>query len=115
MAENNQIDQKRQHFRLEFPADERPALQLASMTLEVLDISEGGCSVHCDQASFNRLSRPGTRVRGVLKLVTGEKIDVEGEVLRTAPNLKLALKFSKGVPLPVMMAEHRRILQKYSK
>ena len=115
LATGKETEQKRQHFRLEFPPDERPLLHLKDGNLEVLDVSEGGCSVQCDTVSFIKLSRPGTRIAGTIKFVTGEKVEVEGTVLRTIADMKLALKFSKGVPLPVMMSEHRRILKKYAR
>ncbi|MEY4630799.1 MAG: hypothetical protein RIQ81_919 [Pseudomonadota bacterium] len=113
MSPADNAEQKRQHFRLEFPVKERPRLKLERYELEVLDVSEGGCSVQCDGNAYAKLSRPGTAISGVLTFASGEKVDVAGKVLRVIDGQRIALAFSQGVPLPVMMAEHRRILKQY--
>ncbi len=105
--------QKRRHFRLEFPPSERPKLKVGKYELVALDISEGGCSAEVDPSVATAFAHVGIRVAGTLVFTNGEKIDVEGEVLRVISPGRLAIVFSKGPSFAKMMAEHRRIRTKF--
>lgn len=105
--------QKRAHFRLEFPPSERPLLKIGTFELVVLDVSEGGCSVEAGNSAMTFFGHAGIRIVGSCHFTNGEKIEVEGEVLRVISPGRLAIRFSKGPSFARMMAEHRRIRTKY--
>jgi len=105
--------QKRKHFRLEFPPSERPKLKVGKYELVVLDVSEGGCSAEVDPSVATAFAHAGIRVAGTLIFANGEKIEVEGEVLRVISPGRLAVLFLKGPSFAKMMTEHRRIRAKF--
>jgi hypothetical protein len=105
VAEQNQ----RTHFRIEYPASERPVLVVDKTRFLVLDLSENGLKFLPGPAYR---PKPGTSIRGVVRFKNGGECPVEGKVLRYAGEGCVVL-LVQGIPLSRMMEEHRLILQKY--
>jgi hypothetical protein len=101
---------QRTHFRLEYPASERPHLVVDKTRHPVLDISENGLKFLCT-GTFK--PRAGASIRGVIKFKNGGECAVEGKVLRYAGDGGCVVLLVQGIPLSRMMEEHRLILQKY--
>lgn len=104
---------KRKHFRLEFPRAERPRLVTGEFELTVLEVSEGGCSVEVADEDLASFPKAGIKISGDMVFSDGDRLAIEGSVLRLSHGNRLAIRFSKGLTFAKMMAEHRRILAKH--
>ncbi len=102
---------QRDFYRLEYPAADRPRLLVDKMEFEVLDISEKGCKF-----LLPKDIRPAEKMRvfGKLRFHDGRTCPIEGFVLRVfADKNTCILELTVGVPLPIMMEEQRRLINKY--
>ena len=69
--------ERRKSLRVTYAPDKRPVLKVGENEFEVADISEMGLRFFNDRKIEFR-----HRVRGTVKLLCGESIDVEGMILR---------------------------------
>ena len=105
------MDDKRNHFRLQYPPPERPWIEIAGSKFEVFDLSEGGVRFDCGP-TFR--PAPKSPIQAKITFKDGTICLVRGSVLRfDAEKRHIIILLAVGVPYPKMMEEHRRILQKY--
>lgn len=103
-------DQKRAHFRLQYPVASRPKITLRNETLEIIDISEMGVRFGVAKASS---WRGLTEVmQATITFTDGEKVAVLGKVLRVTAD-QVVLQLTRGIPYAKIMSEQRRILQSH--
>jgi hypothetical protein len=104
--------QQREHFRIDYPAPERPELQVAQHRFVVLDLSERGLRFVFDKTTYKPVVGATLAARIVFK--GGGACSVGGKILRVlGDKSQCVLYLDPGVPQTKMMEEHRRILQKY--
>lgn len=103
-------DNRRQFFRLEYPPGSGPKLVSSGIKLEVLDISEQGLLIQVKNSS------PTVKVGGgftaSLTFPDGESMLVFGNIVRVNED-KLSIKLRRPIPLRIIMAEQRRIIQNF--
>lgn len=107
------MNNKRDHFRLEYPKDERPVFVVDRKSYEICDVSEHGLKFQL-RDGFKPMTK--TRIKGVIHFGEGRTCAVEGVVLRMVDAQKqCVVKLTTGVPLPMMMEEQRRLIRKYKR
>ena len=100
-------DEKRQYFRLKYPADEKPKMIIEGENInEVLDISEHGIRIYYDA---NVVVNP---VKAVITFLDRDSIAIEGKVVRINDG-EIALYLSKGIPVSVVEKEQKYLEEKY--
>lgn len=97
---------RRNHFRLPYPPNAGPVLKLGTQEFRVLELSEQGLRV----ATESRLPQ-NNHISGALRFDDGEEIEIEGTMART--HAFTVVKLTRGIGLPRMLAEQRRILAEY--
>lgn len=103
---------RRRHYRVCYPLAERPQLETEAGTFAVADLSESGLRfVPGADGVFEREQR----VEGDLVLPEGKgRRRVLGLVQRLDGHRGVALRFEpgQGLPLALIVAEQRRLIQK---
>ncbi len=113
MPESKQPDsaaERRAHYRLHYPLQDRPLLHLGERRFAVTEISEGGLRVRNEQTP--PLSA-GQDISGVLEFAAGESDTVEGRVARLVGD-EAVLALGRGISFRRMVAEQIRLHHKYS-
>jgi hypothetical protein len=95
--------EKRQFFRLRYPAKARPSLRVGESTFPVTELSERGMRIYCDRRWLL-----GSNIIGVLQLTSAEKLSVTGRVCRSDGN-ELVICELNGISFCHMMEEQRRL------
>lgn len=105
-------DEKRRRFyRLNYPERERPILSCELGKFTILDISEEGLRIALPLS--HQLSI-GSKITGRIDFESGAAGNVRGVVIRIdSERSEGGLQLSKGLPLKLVIAEERRLLQKY--
>ena len=102
-------DDRRGHYRLRYPEAERPTVRINDLDYLVADLSEEG-------ARILLTGSPGLhqdeRFAGAVLFPDGEAVPIEGVVLRSTEK-HMVMKLSKAISQKRMMAEQRRVREKY--
>lgn len=106
MSEN-----RRQFFRLEYPGKSGPKLVSSGMVLQVVDISEQGLQFRAKSTSP---FKSGSSFAGSLTFLDGESFLVFGTIQRVTED-QVSIQLRKPIPLRIIMAEQRRIIQNFKK
>ena len=101
--------QRRAHFRLRYPQEERLHLITDNGEYLVCEISEGGLRIVL-QAQAGATVVPD-RLVGLLN-IQDETVAIEGRILRR-DDKEVVMVLSEGIPLPLVLNEQRRLLRKY--
>lgn len=95
------FDNRRQHYRIPFPEDERPRFVVGLAISEVIECSERGLSYHPSAAP----GEVGDEIDGRLRFPRGVELPVRGEVMRVQDDcVSVALK-GAGIPFAVIFQE----------
>lgn len=95
-------ENRRDHYRIPYPADQRPRLVVGLSILEVLDCSEGGLRF---VPPADAEDEGAGEVEGRLRLPGGEELRVRGEVVRSAEGER-ALRFEgRGIPFRTILRQ----------
>ncbi|MEZ4741607.1 MAG: PilZ domain-containing protein [Bdellovibrionota bacterium] len=86
------MNQRRNHYRIEYPLSERPLCIYNNKKLPVIDISEGGAQI---EYSLSPLPRIGNLIKAKIVFDNRATVDIEAKVTRIS-GIKVALIFSKG-------------------
>ncbi|NBX68207.1 MAG: PilZ domain-containing protein [Proteobacteria bacterium] len=101
------MENRRQFFRLEYPAKSGPRFLSGGVSYQVLDISEQGMRLGTHS---NRGLKVGGKFAGSLTFTGGETFLVYGIVKRITEET-VAIQLAKPIPYRIIMAEQRRIIQ----
>ena len=107
------MSNQRDHFRLEYPAADRPTILVQGTLYAVLDLSEKGVKFAVPK-QFK--PPPNKKIKATITFKDGKKIEIAGSVLRILEGKddnQCVMELSEGVPLPKMMEEQRILLKKY--
>jgi hypothetical protein len=99
---------ERAFYRLVYPIAHRPTLRVGGDRFQVVDLSEQGIRyLHPGPSA----PTPGSGVVGLLHLESGERLEIEGRVVRLEPPY-VALELTRGVPFGLMLAQQRFLQQR---
>ena len=102
---------KRNHFRVRYPPDDRPKLVAGNVTCGVVDVSEFGGRFIYPAALKTFVGQP---LEVCITFRDGETCNVAGAVLRLDPDYNFCiLRLTKGIPLARIMGEQRYLLKRY--
>jgi hypothetical protein len=100
------VENRREHYRIEYPPAEQPTLLLDVGGCPVRDCSERGVRFEAPRADALAC---GSRVRGVLRFRWGDEAEVDGVVVRVdAGGVALRLQ-EPGIPFALILQEQRRL------
>ena len=99
--DDKQRETRRSHYRLRYPPASQPTIDIDDVTYQVAEISEAG--VRIVLAGTFSIS-PSAAFAGDIKFHDGEKVSIEGLVLRTHGN-EVAVQLSSGISIKRMLAE----------
>ncbi len=105
---------RRQHYRVEYPAHDRPAFQAGSLKGAVSDCSETGVRVFFAAAvPLDETVLVGDRMAAVIRFARGEVEEVEGTVMRyDGKSLVLRLDLTQ-LPFARIMREQWWLRSRY--
>ncbi len=104
-------ENRRQFFRLEYPGNTGPRFISGGVNFQVLDLSEYGLRL---KIKSNIGYQSGTSFVGSLTFTSGESFLVFGTIKRITED-SLSIELKKAVPLRIIMAEQRRLIQLFPK
>ena len=104
-------DERRWHYRIQYPERAVLAFETAGATLRVLDISESGLRYELGEGE--RAPDLDAEFEGRLKLHEGRKVELRVVVARVQGRSVSCRLFPPGIPLNVMFAEQRWLLRRY--
>ena len=105
---NNTGSQRRDHFRIVYPKEDRPRFTSGGLTFWVVDLAEQGMKFRSDGVVP---WHDGDALRGRIAFHDDGFVDVEGNVLRHVAGNVVAT-FTRGVPLARIMEEQRWLIRK---
>ena len=103
-------DQRRRHFRIDYPSADRPVFRIGGADFAVVDIAEGGLRFEPQLKKF----KPQEQIRGVITFADKASFIVHGHVLREDRG-QIIVILAQGIPLARMLSEERYIIQKYGR
>lgn len=100
---------KRRHFRIKYPSQERPKFEVPGHTLAVVDLSESGIKM-----IGNPRFRPGLRQSISGRLVFADQTTeiIEGTVVRLVGDF-IMIGLKKNISLARLRAEADRLIARY--
>ena len=102
-------DYTRKHFRVRYPVGDRPKITVAGSEGSVLNLSENGVQfVSAGSCDADR----GETLCARIEFSGGNQMEVRGKVV-IIQGQSFALELDTPLPLGLMMAEHRFLIQKY--
>lgn len=106
---DNRRDQRRAHFRLQYPVPERPIMEVDGRQHQVVEIAEGGIRIVVNRDESMQVGNP---FAGEISFHDKVSERVQGEVLRLDAELAV-IKLSLGLSLHRVVVEQAYIQKKY--
>ena len=101
--------QSRAHYRIRYPVNESPVLQVGARSHLVLDLSERGMRISWNGDSELRELQ---EIEGKMSFRNRAIVHIKGKVVRIHSK-SVAIEMSEGVPGSIIMAEQRFLLKKF--
>ncbi len=106
-------NQQRDFFRLVYPPEDRPSIQIEESIFLIADLSEQGIKfIHKDTVNFP----VGVRMNATIIFKDGSESEITGDIIRvvhdTPPSFTV-VELVKGVPMSKMLSEQRILIRKY--
>jgi len=100
---------KRRHFRLRYPATDRPTLRMGEQDFQVWEISEGGLQfARIGDVNFEI----GTAVAGSITFHDGQVVNIAGVIGRLQPPVNIIVQL-EGIDFARMVKEQLQLRKKY--
>lgn len=99
----------REYYRVAYPTSLRPRLEVLDHQFDVVDVSERGLRFRLGKAAA---PEPGNEVQGTLQFRRGDTVPIRGVVVRIDDG-EVATRLDEGIPLRVIMAEQRFLLDRH--
>jgi hypothetical protein len=106
-------EQRREHYRLEYPPAERPLFVAGDLVLRVADISERGLGLVITPES--PVLGDGTVLEGTIQFRHADPLDVTALVVRHEPGLLGLRLYVHTIPFATVLTEERAILSRYAR
>ena len=104
-------ESKRKFFRIFYPNNDCPRLLLSGMSFNVIDVSEEGVRFIVKSVTGFTV---GQSASGSVTFADGESFLIHGSVARVTDS-DVSLNLKRAIPLRKIMAEQRRLIEKYPK
>jgi len=109
----DQEDKKsRDYFRVEYPPDVQPVLQLEDGSFPVINLCEGGVKFAFNTKGYDLKTLQERTFNATIVFHNHDRSQIIGTVIR-ADKGYIVLKLSQGVSFQKIMAEQRFLLNKY--
>jgi hypothetical protein len=99
---------RRDLYRIVYPIEERPSLEIGQSLYAVVDCSERGIRYELEH---QKIPAVGSRAAGTLHFRRGESVRVEGGILRTMRGV-VVLSLNPPLSFAQMLAEQRYLRAK---
>ncbi len=100
----------RNHFRIEYPKEVRPKIEIGDQVFEVINLCEGGVKFSLVKSSPKMDEKKP--ILGKIVFYDSEEKNVIGTIIRSDKS-SIVLKFTEGIPYQKIMNEQRFILKKF--
>ena len=100
--------QRREHFRIDYPKLNCARIVIMSREFPILDISQHGIKLQ-NNSDFDL--REGSELKGSVQLLCGVSVVVSARVLRCQSDKTVVLYLDEGIPLKLMFDEHRFLIR----
>lgn len=107
----NATTDRRRFFRLHYPPQYHPGVAVQGREYRVIELSEGGVRFHCPKLFGFALGMPLT---GIVHFPSGEDVIVQGKIIRMSIT-EVIIQLTKGIPLRIMLAEQRGMINKFQR
>ena len=101
-------EQKREHFRVEYPLRYSPTVTVNGRKYDVRDVSERGIAFKAENSDSFKL---GDRVMIGIEFADGETFSCFGEIIRT-PKKLVVIHLAKGIPLDKIRTEQIQLIKR---
>ncbi len=109
MVDPKQDVYSRKYYRLSYPPQDRPTLMIGGVKYEVFDLSEEGVKFF---VPGDDPIKKFPSVEGYLDFGGRNRTKIEGDVLRVTDS-EMIIKLVDHLPLPLIMAEQRYLINTY--
>lgn len=106
----NEDNPARTHFRIEYPKEVRPKIEIDGKVFDVINLSEGG--VKFSQIKDAPKMVEDSPIEGKIVFFDSEEKKVIGTIIRSDKS-SVVLQLSQGVPYQKIMNEQRFVLKKF--
>lgn len=103
--------QRRDFYRIEYPAGVQPILSVNGSTCHVSELSEGGGRVPVGEAQ-SAWFKSGAEVS--IEFQSGRVVITEATLIRVDGD-QIVLRFSVSIPLPIVIEEQRLLVSQFPK
>jgi hypothetical protein len=101
--------QSRQYYRIRYPVDESPEIQIGKRSFPVIDLSLMGVRIgKRGDTEFRKLQK----IEGKLRFKNKVVVHIKGKVIRVHRK-SVAIALSDGIPGSIIMEEQRLLRNKY--
>jgi hypothetical protein len=107
LTENQEesIENRRRHFRLEYPPGERPMLKVRKYEFDVVDISQSGLRFLDDQGV-----KLGKWVSGIIIFPDGATIERDSKIIWNYQNV-YGIEFLIRIPFKFILEQQKRLIK----
>lgn len=102
--EEENSENRRRHFRLEYPRGERPVFKVRKYVFDVVDISQGGLRFLNDKDA-----RFGKWLSGTIVFPSGETIERDARVVWSHQNT-YGIEFLIRIPFKIMLEQQKLLI-----
>jgi hypothetical protein len=103
--QEEELENRRRHFRLEYPPGQRPVFNVRKYRFDVVDISQSGLRFVNDQEA-----RFGKWLNGVIVFPDGESIEKEARVVWNYKNV-YGIEFLTRIPFKIMLEQQKKLIK----
>ena len=104
--------QRRAHFRIVFPVNDRPVFRAAGVVCTAEDVSETGLTLAAPPEVRAQM-RPEARIQGTVHFKFAPETEISGVVLRLTETGAAIHLDEQGIPWSHIQAEERALLARY--
>ncbi len=108
MSDTQGEQQRREHFRIDYPKLNCARIVVLSREFPIIDISQHGIKL-LNNCGFD--FQEGTEFKGAVQLLCGVSVVVSARVLRCQDDDIVVLYLDEGIPLKLMYDEHRFLIK----
>lgn len=102
--EDESIENRRRHFRLEYPPGERPVFNVRKYVFDVVDVSQSGLRFVNDKDA-----RFGKWLSGTIVFPSGDTIERDAKVIWSYQNV-YGVEFLIRIPFKIMLEQQKLLI-----